>query len=274
MRLIEQQSLSIAESKSKLSFATTGGSSWKVWDRFISFEGEKLFHIGNICGTCEFFFHRVLDRFVPSFEIDSIRSALESGIGSLNGPATAFAELLPDGEYVAALFEVQPKQAGTEQAPDYFTEEQRLAWRGESEGESEAAGGYYRGESRLLSPGEMLFEFLIPLYDAEKLDPARVEHYRRLIRSGLQPTSVAIGVLDVKESQSWPEIDGREQKPECPSHWCFANYLLDGHHKVRASSLEGKPISLLTFISLDHSWQLVNELMARYKSVPAIPGVA
>jgi hypothetical protein len=48
--------LSVRQSKSPLGFSTEGGGAWKEWDRFITFEGKKAYHIGNVCGTCPFFF--------------------------------------------------------------------------------------------------------------------------------------------------------------------------------------------------------------------------
>jgi hypothetical protein len=265
MRLIAQKRLKITDSTSRLSFTTTGGGSWKVWDRFISLEGEQLFHIGNVCGTCQFFFRRVIERFVPSLDIESIRTALEAGILSLDTTASAFSELLPDGNYIAALFEVGPRLVGAGKAQDYFTTDQLQTWR-DDEG-SEPASGYYRGESRRIRDREKLFEFMIPLYDVAHLNSARVEHYRRAIEQGVRPTAVSIGVLDVKESMTWPEVNGAEVEPEIRAHWCFANYLLDGHHKMAAASDTEHPITLLSFIAIDPSWQMVDDLMKFYSGV-------
>ena len=265
MRLIAQEPLKISGSTSQLSFTTTGGGWWKVWDRFISLDGEQLFHIGNVCGTCEFFFRRVIERFVPSLEIASIRTALENGIQSLDLTAKTFAELLPDGNYIAALFVAEPHLVGTGKAEDYFSTDQRQAWRGDG---SAPASGYYRGESRPIRNREKMFEFVIPLYDVAKLNPERVEHYRRIISHGGLPTAVSIGVLDVKESMSWPEQDGKEIEPDFRGHWCFANYLLDGHHKMAAASESEMPLTLLAFISIDHSWKLVDDLVRFYEGGP------
>jgi hypothetical protein len=39
--------------------ATEGGGQWAEWDLFITLEGKKAYHIGNVCGTCAFFFERL-----------------------------------------------------------------------------------------------------------------------------------------------------------------------------------------------------------------------
>jgi hypothetical protein len=266
MQLIESKPVSVAMSATRLEFTTTGGDTWKVWDRFISLDGQQLFHIGNICGTCEFFFRRMSDSPVSSFELEAIRSQLETGIDSVSDPATQFTEIIPNGNYIAALFTAQPKQSGISTA-DYFTSEQPLAWRAYDNGDSPPNTSYFRGESNPLPDRrKMLFEFFVPLYDLSLLNSDRIQHYVSLLNSGIRPTAVALSVLDVKSSMSFPEDDhGNEIVPEFETHWCFANYLLDGHHKVAASNATGKPITILSFISLDHSANGIDELMEYYR---------
>lgn len=129
MQLITSQLLTNDRCRSTLESTTTGGTNWPVWDRFISLDGRQLFHIGNICGTCEFFFSRLVDREVPSFELDQIRSTLEEGIRNISEMASAFSGVIPNGEYTVALFTAFPRQSGVNGVPDYFASEQRLAWR-------------------------------------------------------------------------------------------------------------------------------------------------
>lgn len=53
--------------------------------------------------------------------------------------------------------------------------------------------------------------------------------------------------MDIKEPATF------KGKPAVTEHWCLAHYLLDGHHKTFAASEVGKPITLLSFLSLDES---------------------
>ena len=78
--------------------------------------------------TCQFFFSRLTDRQVLSFEIDRIRSALQRGILTIDENANAFCEVVPNGEYTLALFSASPRQSGVNGVPDYFAAEQRLTW--------------------------------------------------------------------------------------------------------------------------------------------------
>ncbi|MEZ6139595.1 MAG: hypothetical protein R3B84_03395 [Zavarzinella sp.] len=264
MLLIDSKPLTITTSRSKLAFTTTGGTNWKVWDRFISLGDEQLFHIGNICGTCEFFFRRMTEAAVPSFEIERVKTELEVGISAIDPTAATLAEIMPNGKYVVALFECQPNQAGTDSTPDYFSHEQRLAWPDYDDDPSPETW-YYRGDSTAMPDQQMLFEFYVPLYDSSLLNNERVEYYKSVIKSGSRPTAISLSVLDVKAPMSFPEDeDGNEIEPEFRTHWCFANYLLDGHHKVFASHSLGIPITILSFISIDHSWQQIDKLIAHY----------
>ncbi len=266
MQLIQSKPLTNTASRSKLAFTTTGGTNWKIWDRFISLGDNQLFHIGNICDTCEFFFHRMTEAVIPSFEIERVRAELESGMTGIDSTATTLAELMPNGKFVVALFESRPRQAGSDSTLDYFSHEQRMAWP-DNEFDLPPATEYYRENSMAMFEQQMLFEFLVPLYDSSLLNKTRVEHYQNLLRSGARPTAVSLSVLDVKSSMSFSEDeDGNDSQPEFGTHWCLANYLLDGHHKVFAAHSLGLPITMLSFISDDHSWQRVDELISHYKN--------
>jgi hypothetical protein len=270
MQLLESQALTNSESRSTLAFTATSGWGYPEWDRFISFDGRQIFHIGNPCETCEFFFKRVSDRSVSSFEIDRTRLALEAGLNSIDETAMAFSEVIPNGDYVVALFVAHLRQAGSSVMPDYFSHEQRLAWPEYDRDETEipTCTSYFRGESRQVGDQQMLFEFFVPLYDIGMLNRNRVDHYKQILLAGHRPTAIALSVLDVKSSMSYPRDNaGAEIEPEFPTHWCFANYLLDGHHKMMASHETGKPISVLSFISRDASWEQVDELMTTYTAM-------
>ena len=56
MKILQTIQYSVKNLNSRITFETTGGGGWKVFDRFIAIDKQKLYHIGNICGTCEFFF--------------------------------------------------------------------------------------------------------------------------------------------------------------------------------------------------------------------------
>ncbi len=86
-----------------------------------------------------------------------------------------------------------------------------------------------------------------------------------VIQNGLKPTVLALGVLDVKTSMIYPEVDGEEIDPEIDTHWCFANYLIDGHHKIMAANRLGESIPMISFISKEQSWKLIDKLIDTYE---------
>lgn len=266
--MIEHKNIKIKKSNSKLGFATTGGGSWKVWDRFLTYNGEQLFHIGNVCGTCNFFFNKKEIKLNRSYDTNDIRDLLNNGIAKLEN-IDSLKSIFPKGEYVVIKTEITPRLTFPNDKNDYFITDLFESWRDENDGKSEVNQEYYRGLSIKIKESEMLFEFFIPTYKTSDLNESRITEYMDLIQDGFKPTVLALGVLDVKNSMTYPVIDGEEIEPEIDTHWCFANYLIDGHHKIMAANRLGKSISMISFISKEQSWKLIDELIDIYEITPA-----
>ena len=268
MKLVASAKISNSNSESRLRFTTTGGGSWKVWDRYLALDERQLVHLGNVCGTCEFFFRHIAEPPLDGCDLDAVRGQLERGLENLEPVIDKFRSVLPNGEFVACLFEGSLAKAGSSKTcPDYFSAEQSEVWARDAQETVTGLSDYYRGDSVGIAETEKLFEFVVPLVSRERLQSSRVEHYVRLLESGAKPTAVAISVLDVKSSMDWPEDDhGNEIEPEYPTHWCFAHYLIDGHHKVAAAAESGQMISVLSFIALEPSWLQVDDLLEKYKA--------
>lgn len=241
----DADTLIVKESASPISFATEGGGSWKVWDRFLAVHGVKVHHIGNVCGTCAFFFTR-LPVDCPRVEAGAVAADLRAGIREARGSAVESMErLLPDGRYRPMLRQVQPKRVETGGPDDYFANESIESWDVDPVvgASHDPRASYYRLPSRDIGAGT-LFEFLVPLFPVSTLSAPHVGAYERALESGALPTAVAISVLDAKE----PEGDGSATPAR---HWCLAHYLIDGHHKVLAASRTARPLTLLSFLALD-----------------------
>ena len=58
-RILDKEDLEITDSKSIVSFETKGNGAWEVWHRYIAIDGKPAYEIGNICGTCSFYFERL-----------------------------------------------------------------------------------------------------------------------------------------------------------------------------------------------------------------------
>ncbi len=237
----------VAASASPVSFETEGGGSWKVWDRYIAIDGQRAFHIGNVCGTCSFFFAR-LGGAKRSVNVPEVVSELNAGVAGLSRPVVdALRQILPDGRYRPVLLRVAPKLVRPGEPADYFATEQvelfgvDSFWGLPHDPRTE----YYRLDSGRVGEGQALYQFLVPTFPHGWLKSEQVEGYSALLQQGGMPTAVAIGILDVKEPADLAGNTG------ITSHWCFTNYLLDGHHKVFAASRSGLRCSLLSFLAVD-----------------------
>ncbi|MEU9082035.1 hypothetical protein [Streptomyces sp. NPDC048357] len=66
------------------------------------------------------------------------------------------------------------------------------------------------------------------------------------MREGTVPTAVAVSTLDVCQSPL-----GLADDPA--AHWGLTHFLLDGHHKLEAAAAAGRPVRLLSLLTLGES---------------------
>lgn len=262
-RLINNRKTKIVSSTSPLTFETTGGDSWEVWDRFIAVNGQNIYHIGNVCGTCYFFFEKLID-YKKSINPKETIDKLNIGLSSIDDNAIdVLQEIIPNGFYEIALLTISPKFALVGQKGDYFAKDQVDLWGidGYYGVPHSPKVNYYRGTDKEIGDDRKLFEFFIPLTSPDYIDRTRVDFYKEQILKGYKPTAISVTILDVKEPAVWPD---NEVKPEFTSHWCIAHYILDGHHKIKAASDLNSKITLLSFIATEKgisSTDQINELL-------------
>lgn len=244
--LLESRNAKFGSANSAIGFVSEGGGSWKVWDRFITVDGERAYHIGNICNTCSFFFER-LQGANRAVTVAGVANELTTGLVSLNvGTVEAWGQVLPEGDYVVCLFEILPVLIEPGSTGDYFAREQVGLWGVDGAlGKPHDPGTeYFRlGEMPVVKGGQ-LFEFLVPMFPKGRLKADDLARYTSAIDQGNRPTAVAISVLDVKQPANW------EGNPTVTEHWCLAHYLLDGHHKTFAAAQSARPITLLSFFAV------------------------
>jgi hypothetical protein len=245
--LLQTVNWRVTESASILAFEKTGDASWPAWDRFLTVDGKRAYHLGNICGTCRFFFER-LDGANMAVDVASLTGRLAAGVTALdNELVEALGLLMPVSEYRVALLRLWPDAVSLGSRSDYFAAEQV-----ENEGISSFWGlphypkvPYYRPKERwkidVGEGGARLFDFVVPMFPETWLKNDRINAYVTALAAGGEPTALSLSVLDVKE----PAEGG-------VAHWCMAHYIVDGHHKVAAAARARKPITLIAFIALDH----------------------
>lgn len=239
-KLLSRSHASLGSAKPVVELTTTGTSTWPEWDRFLAIDGVPAMHIGNICGTCSFFFERLDGASKPS--IDILRTDLAGGLVDIH-PATVerFGALLPEGRYALALIERPHVRVEQGTADDYFVRDKQDPY----DDPMEPNTHYYRLNERSAvdlgkdqyGDSNLGFEFIIPL--AQPVDAATISSYRERIDAGVRPTAISLSVLDIKQPSNGD------------THWCMAHYLLDGHHKVEAAAQAQKPVTLLAFLPLE-----------------------
>lgn len=122
--LLDKTNRTVADSRSAIGFATTGGGAWEVWDRYLTVDGKHAYHVGNVCGTCAFFFER-MEGANKGIEVGALTSTLAEGITDLDTALVdTLAQLVPGSAYVVALLRLTPQRVQLLGTNDYFAFEQ------------------------------------------------------------------------------------------------------------------------------------------------------
>ncbi|MEV6212552.1 hypothetical protein [Kitasatospora sp. NPDC051914] len=243
----EPRRLGIPAPEARLRFETerqeTGGGPGR---RLLVVKGEPAFELSPWCGTCQFLFRRL----VTSRETLSLESVQERLTGTLTDPdddevVGAFGALLPEGEYLPVLLQVKPRLVVPGREGDYFSGEQVATW-----GLDQFWGlpehphtPYYRSFETAVDASTHLYEFVVPMVPPTWNERERVEEYVELMNRGTVPTAVAVSTLDVCQ----PAID---LAADYYLHWGLTHFLLDGHHKLEAAAMAGRPVQLLSLLAL------------------------
>jgi hypothetical protein len=256
-RILQEENLEIRNSKSIVSFDTKGGGRWEIWHRYISIEGKPAYEIGNICGTCSYYFER-LDGANQSVHPTDLIEKLNEGLTSLDKKTIEkVSEIIPNGKYKILLLKIYPKKIEIGSKTDYFANEEVKLW-----GIDGFWGMpynpkicYYRGTDQAIKKNEKIFEFIIPIFPQTWLETERINFYKQKFSEGKIPTAISLSVLDVKSPAIWIN----HEKPEFTGHWCLAHYILDGHHKIFAATELDKPINLICFLATEEGIYQTND---------------
>lgn len=264
--IIDKIKVTVKNSQSVIAFVEEGG-----FDRYLTIGDQKAFHMGNTCGSCNFVFRRLgAARVVENYwwcnktSSDGISNVTEEMISKLNSGLNTLDPkfvgelklIMPKGNYEVILTQATPKLVSPNQPGDYFAEEQaeligldrwdELPYYPETK--------YYRLHKAPMPPYSRFFEFLIPIFCFGFLDKERIAFYENMLENGNMPTAVALSVID-----SYAPAD-RRTETTIYKDVCLAHYLIDGHHKVYAAARLGKPLTILSFIAINHGKSTQSEV--------------
>lgn len=231
--------------------------------------GKPAFELSFWCGTCPFLFKR-LDGATETLSIEQLSDQLRVGLDDLDESVVGtFDALLAEGQFMPLLLEVEPRLVSPVSSGDYFAHEQVASWGVESFSGLPVYPGtaYYRTFETKVAADAHLYEFVVPMVPPTWNEATKVAEYAALLAQSSKPTAVAVSTLDVCAPESAPPDSDRYQ------HWGLTHFLLDGHHKFEAAAASGRPLRLLSLLSLDASLAQPEQLerIPRLRSQPLAP---
>ncbi|MFG2621331.1 hypothetical protein ACGFXC_27320 [Streptomyces sp. NPDC048507] len=246
----DPRTLGVPSSEARLRFDTEaqelGGGPRR---RLLMVDDQPAFELSFYCGTCPLLFRRLVTA-TEKLSLEAMQERLRGPLDDpdLAGVIDAFGALLPEGEYRPLLLDVEPRLIIPGREGDYFSAEQVTSW-----GVDQFWGlpehprtPYYRTFETAVATDAHLYEFVVPMVPPTWNDRERVEAYTASMERGTIPTAVAVSTLDV----CGPET-GFGDDPSV--HWGLTHFLLDGHHKLEAAAAAGRPVRLLSLLTLDES---------------------
>lgn len=208
-------------------------------------DGEPAFELSFWCGTCQFLFER-LDGASSTCSVEAADRLLVGASAGIDDELVAmFGALLARGSYLPLLLSVEPRLVFPSGVGDYFAGEQVATW-----GVTSFWGlpeyprtPYYRTYETRIDEGAHLFEFVVPMVPPSWNEADRVAEHAAALVAGAAPTAVAVSILDVCA----PAMDNGT---DYYTHWGLTHFLLDGHHKMQAAAETGRPLRLLSLLSV------------------------
>lgn len=147
------------------------------------------------------------------------------------------------------LLQVTPRLVTPVADDDYFAHEQVATWGVDSFWglPENPRTPYYRTFETPVAANAHLYEFVVPMVPPTWNDRLRVQRHAAALAAGSLPAAVAVSTLDISQ----PALaDGCSDYYE---HWALTHFLLDGHHKLEAAAVTGRPLQLLALVAIDAS---------------------
>lgn len=244
------QQMGVDEGAAGLRFgeASKAEGTW-AGNRLLWLGSGAAFELTFWCGTCPVLFQR-MEGATSTLSIAELQDRLGQGLSGIDsGVLAAFAGLLPAAAYLPMLLRVTPRLVTPAAQGDYFAHEQVATW-----GLSSFWGlpenprtPYYRTFETPVTDSSHLYEFVVPMVPPMWNDRARVRLHAQALQASSLPTAVAVSTLDISQ------LALADHSSDHYEHQALTHFLLDGHHKLEAAATTGRPLQLLTLVSIDAS---------------------
>lgn len=220
--------IEIKNTSSAIVIDTPIDESGVAWYRFLKYNNIPVFKFGPTCETCQFYIEKCSA--LGSKELSSILNSNEITSNNFNELVEQASFLFPTGNYVVNTRKVILKEIDANEVA------------------SGSKGKFYLNKKiditeqlNLNSAFEnnlqqvVLYDLFIPLHNTH--DVARIKHYKDRLTKNEQPAALVYSMMEVHGRDHWFDI-------------YLLNFIVDGHHKAKASSLIGKPINTVSFYHL------------------------
>jgi hypothetical protein len=221
----------------------------RPWWRDLDLDGQPLYRIGNLCGTCEAIMEKFEDAKFP-IAPSELSLLLRNGLETVSQPILdTISQILPKGKYVVSVLEVQPGLVKVNPSDSRYLWLNTNAPRVPDDvlpAADRIFPLWWIQQKAVHFPKfdqNALYEALLPLVEDKQLSREVIETYKTQIEAGQHPMALAFSVVDVR----YPSGRGYVE-------WQLVHFLLDGHHKVTAACELNRPIKVLSFLSLDESF--------------------
>src|SRR5215212_9465772 len=120
--------LIITETHQTLSFKTRPDGANPAWWLDLDLNGQPIYRIGNVCGTCEAMFQSVSDANLP-LTPSELSAQLGLGLKIITPEITnTVSKILPEGTYHVGLINIQPELKRTATDPLYSRGHPEYYW--------------------------------------------------------------------------------------------------------------------------------------------------
>lgn len=220
------------------------GSSWARWGKSVVIGGERLYHVGSDCGTCETTLGLIG---WPARKAADLASTLRERVahvseltGELIDASAPLLTALRTGHYVMALVDLDLELV-TRTGDSWLS--RRIARRAGTDRAAPADTDTIHFQLRRPVADEPpTYGIVMPTQPVDEPNAGTVDAFRTAIRAGRRPTALVLG---------W--IEDRYVEAEYPERF-LVGMVLDGHHKLLAYTTERQPARALLISRVEDCW--------------------